>query len=131
MCNFLGHPSHLEIPFLLKGTLVQFVKALTSDRLLKISHFSYLWFCSNLPAKSAISFKRSQRFNKFFYCLFLNKILRLNNLKTRTGMNAKISVFVICVGAIIYSWLYNLHHCTFRYFFMVLEAFDFMTFCNQ
>ena len=29
-------------------------------------------------------------------------------------MNAKISVFVICVEAIIYVLLYNLHHCTFK-----------------
>ena len=30
--------------------------------------------------------------------LFINKTLRLNNLKTRIAMNAKISVFVICIG---------------------------------
>ena len=30
-------------------------------------------------------------------------------------MNAKISVFVICVEAIIYLLLYNLHECTFKY----------------
>ena len=30
-------------------------------------------------------------------------------------MNAKISVFVICVEAIIY-FLYNLHDCTFKQF---------------
>ena len=29
-------------------------------------------------------------------------------------MNAKILVFVICVEAIIYSLLYNLHDCTFK-----------------
>ena len=29
-------------------------------------------------------------------------------------MNAKISVFVICVEAIIYLLLYNLHGCTFK-----------------
>ena len=34
--------------------------------------------------------------------LFINKALRLNNLKTRTAINAKISVFVICVKAITY-----------------------------
>ena len=28
-------------------------------------------------------------------------------------MNAKISVFVICVEAIMYSLLYDLHGCTF------------------
>ena len=29
-------------------------------------------------------------------------------------MNAKIPVFVICVSAIIYLLLYNLHDCTFK-----------------
>ena len=32
-------------------------------------------------------------------------------------MNAKISVFVIYVEAIIYLVLYNLHDCTFKYYF--------------
>ena len=43
----------------------------------------------------------------------MKKTLRLNNLKTRTAMKAKISVF-ICVGAIIYLLLYNLHDGTFN-----------------
>ena len=30
-------------------------------------------------------------------------------------MNAKISVFVICVEAVIYSVLYDLHDCTFNF----------------
>ena len=34
--------------------------------------------------------------------LFVNKTLRLNNLKTRTAKNVKISVFDICAKAIIY-----------------------------
>ena len=46
--------------------------------------------------------------------LFINKTLRLNNLKTRTTVNAKISVFVICLEAIIYLLLFNLHNCTFN-----------------
>ena len=45
---------------------------------------------------------------------FLHKTVRLNNLKSRTAINAKISVFVICVEAIIYLLLYNLHDCTFK-----------------
>ena len=44
---------------------------------------------------------------------FINKTFQLNNLKTRTVMNAKISVFVICVEAIVYLLLYNFHDCTF------------------
>ena len=47
--------------------------------------------------------------------LFINKTLRLNNLKTRTAMNAKISIFVICVEAIIYLSLHNFHDCTFKH----------------
>ena len=47
--------------------------------------------------------------------LFINKTLRLNNLKTRTAMNAKTSVFVIYIEAIIYLLLHNLHDCTFNH----------------
>ena len=39
----------------------------------------------------------------------LNETLQLNNLETRTTMNAKISAFVICVEAVVYLLLYNLH----------------------
>ena len=46
--------------------------------------------------------------------LFINNTLRLNNIKNRKAMNAKISVFVICVEATIYLLLYNLHDCTFN-----------------
>ena len=46
--------------------------------------------------------------------LFVNKTSRLNNLKTRTATNAKISVFVIYVEAIIYLLLYNSHDSTFN-----------------
>ena len=45
--------------------------------------------------------------------LFINKTLRLNNLKIRTAMNVIISVFVICFEAIIYLLLHNLHDCAF------------------
>ena len=50
----------------------------------------------------------------------MNKTLQLINLKTRTAMNAKISVSVICVEAIIYLLLYNLHDCTFKYCIKIL-----------
>ena len=43
-----------------------------------------------------------------------NKTLRLNYLKTRTAMNAKISGFVICDETIIYSLSYNPHECIFK-----------------
>ena len=41
-----------------------------------------------------------------------NKTLGLSNLKTRTAMNAEISVFVVCVEAIRYLSLHNWHNCT-------------------
>ena len=40
-------------------------------------------------------------------------------------MNAKISVFVICVEAIIYLSLYNLHGCTFKH--SILQVFQIVT----
>ena len=43
-----------------------------------------------------------------------NKILQLNNLKTRRAMNVEVLVFVICDEAIIYLVLYNLHDCAFE-----------------
>ena len=46
--------------------------------------------------------------------IYISKTLRLNNLKTRTAMNEKVSVFVICVEAIIYLLLHNLRECTFN-----------------
>ena len=46
--------------------------------------------------------------------LFINKTLRLNNIKARTAMNANISVFVICTEVIIYLLLLNLHGCNFN-----------------
>ena len=46
----------------------------------------------------------------------MNKTLWLSNLKTRTAMNAKTTVFAICVEVIIYWLFYNLHDCTFIVF---------------
>ena len=48
------------------------------------------------------------------YFIFINKNVRLNNSKTRTTTNAKISIFVFCVEVIIYLSLRNLHDCTFN-----------------
>ena len=52
-------------------------------------------------------------FNSWSF-LFINKTLQLNNLKTRSTMNAKILLCVICVEATIYLLLNNLHDCTFN-----------------
>ena len=45
---------------------------------------------------------------------FTSTTLRFSNLKTRTVMNAKISVFVICVEAIMYLLLHSPHAFTFK-----------------
>ena len=47
--------------------------------------------------------------------LYLNKTLRLNNIKTRTALTAKILVFVIFVEAIVYLLFYNLHDYPFNH----------------
>ena len=47
------------------------------------------------------------------FFLFMIKTSRLNDLKTRAAMNAKISVFVICDEAI-YLLLHNWHDCTLK-----------------
>ena len=48
------------------------------------------------------------------FFLFINKTIRLSNLKTRTAINAKMLGFVICVEAIVYLLLDILHDCTFK-----------------
>ena len=68
--------------------------------------------------KFAIFLKSSLLFNNFLSSfLFVNKTLRLNNLKTSAAINAKISVFVVCVEATIYLILYSLLDCTFNSIF--------------
>ena len=47
--------------------------------------------------------------------MFVNNTLQLNDLKTRTAINAKTSVFVICVEAIIYLLLSDLHDFSLNY----------------
>ena len=48
--------------------------------------------------------------------MFINKNLRLDNSNTKTAVNAKISIFIICVEAIIYLLLHNFHDSTFKGF---------------
>ena len=64
--------------------------------------------------KIAIFLKSSLLFKFQVSFLFINKTLQLYNFKTRTAMNAKISVFVIGVEAIIYLLLNNVQDCTFK-----------------
>ena len=44
----------------------------------------------------------------------MNKTLRLNNLKTRTAIKAKILMFAIFVDAIKCLLLHNYNDCTFN-----------------
>ena len=53
--------------------------------------------------------------------LFINKILRVNNFKTRAAMNVKFSLFVICVEAIIYLLLHAFFYKQ-RYFSTQLQC---------
>ena len=72
-------------------------------------------FCSNLPVKIAIFLKIAYFLTvSIVFSVYKQTFTVLNNLKTRAAMNAKISVFVICVEAITYLLLYNLHDCTFN-----------------
>ena len=61
----------------------------------------------------AIFLKNSLLFSQFLFSL-LFIIIGSITWKTRTAMNAKISVFVVCFEAITYLLLYNLHDCTFE-----------------
>ena len=63
--------------------------------------FQPFLICSNLPLKFAIFLKRSLIFTVSSAFPVYKKNLRLNNLKTRTAINEKISVFIICIEAII------------------------------
>ena len=56
-----------------------------------------------LTRKICYFLKKCLLFNIVFSVYKQN--LRLNNLKTRTAMNAKVSVFVICVEVIIYIFI--------------------------
>ena len=64
--------------------------------------------------KFAIFLKSSLLFSSCIVFFFINKTLRLNNLKARPSMNTKTSVLVIGVKAIIYLLLYDLHDFTFN-----------------
>ena len=62
--------------------------------------------------------------------MFINKTLRLYNSKTRTAVNVEISVFLICVEAIIYLLLFNLYDGTFKpWIYHVLFFCEFANLC--
>ena len=65
----------------------------------------------NLPVKFAIFLKSNLLFQFLLSFLFINNTLWLNNLKTRTAMNAKISLFIICVVEAITHHIYTATCC--------------------
>ena len=103
-----------------KGTVMQIKKALINDHLC-VSKVSWKFRIPTIynfgviyPWSLLFSWKVVFFLTVSIVFLFISKTLRVNNLKTRTAMNAQNSVFVICVEAIICLLLYNLHNCTFK-----------------
>ena len=108
--------SSLQTFHMLSGKVMQIEKALINDRLRVLKVF---WKFRN---SAVYNFAAVSPWNLLFslkvvYFLTVSvvKTLRINNLKTRTATNAKISAFFICGEAIIYLLLYNLHDCTFNH----------------
>ena len=95
----------------IKGTVMQIEKALIND-CLQVSKVSRK---CGIPTIYNFAVICPQFLLSFF---IINKSLQLNNLKIRAAMNAKTSDFVICIEAIIYLLLYNLHDCTFKNIYM-------------
>ena len=102
--------------FNLKCRVTQIEKALINDRL-RLSKVSWKFRISSIY-NFVVIYPWNLLFSSICYILTVSiafyvykKTVRLNELKTRGAMIAKISVFVICVEAMI---LYNLHDCTFR-----------------
>ena len=123
-----------------KVIVMEIEKALINDHL-RFSKVSWKLripaiynFCSNLLLKFAFFLKSSVLFKYLLSFLFINKTLKFDNLKIWTSMNAKVSVFVICVEATIYLLLYNLHDCTFNivicYNMVVIFKYRNMIRCN-
>ena len=109
---------------ILKDAIMQIEKALIND-CLHVSKVSWKFLIPTIsnfavihPMKIRYCFKKVAYFFTVFLLLFLfiNKILRLNNLKTETDINAKTWVFVIWFEVIIYLLLHNLHDCNFNLF---------------
>ena len=125
----------------LKVTVMQIGKPLINDRL-RVSKISWKFHIPTIYNFAVIYPWNLLYFKKVAYFLtvsivfsFINKTLWLNNLKIRRAANATMSVFVVCVEAVIYWLLYNLHGCTFNvfmsmrsfrcFFFVYFEQIDF------
>ena len=112
---YRAHP----VPYTL--TVMQFKKQLINDRLrvsdisskfrILTTYYYAVIFSWNLKFSEKIAFFLTVT---IVFFVFININLQLDNLKSRTAMYEKISVFVICVVVILYLILYNLHDCTFK-----------------
>ena len=85
---------------MIKGRFLQIGKAPINNHL-RVSEVSWKFYIPTIYDFGAIYPWKS---------LFLTAC----NLKTSTAMNAKIPIFVICVEAILYLLLHNLHDGTFN-----------------
>ena len=96
----------------LKGTVMQIEKPLIKDRL----GISKVFWKFRIPTiyNFAVIYPWNLLIQFLLSFLFINKTLWLNNIKTRTVVNGKISVFVIRIEPIIYLLSYNLHVCIFK-----------------
>ena len=91
----------------IKGTVMPIEKALINDRL-RVSKVSWKFRIPTIYHFVVIyqrNFKLAYFLTVFMSFLFINKTLQLNNFKNRTAMNSKISVFAVCVEAIMYLLL--------------------------
>ena len=87
------------------------------NHFLRVSEISWKFHISTIKIFALIylwSLLFSWKVAYFLTVSIVFSVYKLNNFKTRTAMNAEISVFVVCVEAIIYLLLYNLHDCTFK-----------------
>ena len=100
---------------IIKGTVMQIKKALIND-CLRVSKASWKFRIPTIYNFTVIyqwNLPFSWKVVSIAFSVYKQNFTA-NNLKTRTAMNAKISVFFICVETIIYFFIYNLHDCTFN-----------------
>ena len=111
----LGNPRLSTV----KGTVMQTEKVLIHDRL-RVSKVSWKFHISIIYNFAVITREICYFLKKYFLTVSIvfsvyKQNPALNNLKTRTAVNAKLSVLVIGVEAIIYLLLHNLHDCNFKF----------------
>ena len=74
-----------------------------------------LYITLSICTRSILPLRSNLLFRLFFKISHGNtKTLLLSNLKTRTALNAKISVLLFVLKPIVYLLIYSLHDCTFN-----------------